>query len=389
MTGPSLDNLPPEILDIIVDMIEDEDGWDEYPTDALLNMRETCRSLERACHKRFLLYFHEWVIDLEKDPELSITKAVLASHVHAAAINKITFVYKINHPGLWKIAPLLHEVFSTLASFNRKLVLVFDPYADFEAEADIHTGEVVLFINKILVFAATSKLAIGSIHVRARRQDWDKRYVRLRHHRLSMQAPHHTFAKVDHGTILVQINGLLMTERHRNNTRCPRLLVAKYPGKGEVSFDYRKGCLKIRNLQTFQWHEFRYWIKALECSELQIKGCNLNPRDLFRVLAYSKSIDHPIRRMSITDTSLFKETSRDDGPGLRTSMRDLIAAITPYKCQLERVHLANIRGDIGRLAMLGAEGEQGLQVLLQRLTHGVVHLEATHRARMATRATQT
>lgn len=90
MTGPSLDNLPPEILDQIVDIIEDEDGWNEYPTDALPSMRETCKIPERACHKRFLLYFHEWVADTEKDEDLSITKAVLTSHVHAAAIEKIT-----------------------------------------------------------------------------------------------------------------------------------------------------------------------------------------------------------------------------------------------------------------------------------------------------------
>jgi hypothetical protein len=39
MTGPSLDNLPPELLNNIVNLIEDEDGWDEFSTDALLNMR--------------------------------------------------------------------------------------------------------------------------------------------------------------------------------------------------------------------------------------------------------------------------------------------------------------------------------------------------------------
>lgn len=53
MTGPSLDNLPPEILDQIVDIIEDEDGWNEYPTDALLSMRETCKVLETCLSQTF------------------------------------------------------------------------------------------------------------------------------------------------------------------------------------------------------------------------------------------------------------------------------------------------------------------------------------------------
>lgn len=176
MTGPSLDNLPPEILDNIVDLIEDEDGWNEYPTDELLNMRETCRTLERACHKRFLLYFHEWVVDTEKDEHLSITKAVLTSHVHAAAIKKITFVYKSHGLSLWQLSPIIQEVFNTLASLNRKLTLVFDPYADFEAEGETTTQEVMRWFDMILVMVAVSKLAISSIQVRARREDWDKRH---------------------------------------------------------------------------------------------------------------------------------------------------------------------------------------------------------------------
>lgn len=110
MMSPGLDSLPPELLDIIVDLIEDGAGWNDYPTDELLNMRKTCRTLERACHNRFLLYFHEWVIDTEKGRDMSITKAVLASNVHVAAIEKITFTYKREGLSLWQLAPLLQEI---------------------------------------------------------------------------------------------------------------------------------------------------------------------------------------------------------------------------------------------------------------------------------------
>jgi hypothetical protein len=199
MTGASLDNLPPELLDTIVNLIEDEDGWYEFPTDALLNMRETCRVLERACHDRFLLYFHEWVVDLEKDQRLSKTKAVLASPVHTAAIEKITFAYTYDIMGLWQIALDLHEVFSALASLNKKFVLVFDPFADYTEESGMGTQMVMDFVNMIMVMVATSKLAISSIQVRARKEDWDKRHTYPKSYRPSLRDPYQTFPEVDYG----------------------------------------------------------------------------------------------------------------------------------------------------------------------------------------------
>ncbi|KAG9948033.1 hypothetical protein KCU85_g5329, partial [Aureobasidium melanogenum] len=89
MTNNSLSKLPPEILSAIVDLIEDESGWREYPTETLLNLQLTCKTLERACHKRYLLYFYDWYIGLEKEKDLSKIKAVLASPVHKAAIEEI------------------------------------------------------------------------------------------------------------------------------------------------------------------------------------------------------------------------------------------------------------------------------------------------------------
>ncbi|KAH0278312.1 hypothetical protein KCU91_g2574, partial [Aureobasidium melanogenum] len=89
MTNNSLSKLLPEILSAIIDLIEDESGWREYPTEILVNLQLTWKTLEQACHKRYLLYFYDWYIDLEKEKDLSIIKAVLASPVHKAAIEKI------------------------------------------------------------------------------------------------------------------------------------------------------------------------------------------------------------------------------------------------------------------------------------------------------------
>jgi hypothetical protein len=380
MTVPSLDNLPPELLNNIVNLIEDEDGWDEFPTDALLNMRETCRALERTCHNRFLLYFHEWVIDTEKDRDFSITKAVLASHVHAAIIEKITFTYKQCGLSLWQLAPLLHEVFVSLASLNRKLVLVFDPFADFKSHDDITTGEVMTYFNMILVMAAVSKLAIRSIHVRARREDWDKRHASSRESRTSLHEPHRTFPLIEYDSILHQIHQLLDIETHHQGTNVfPPLLVAKYPGIGYVSFDYLKGCLKMRNLHTFHWIEFRDWIEELECVQLDIRNCNLNPSELARVLREARSMYNPIQSLSIVDTVLYKKTAREDEPlSHRTSVYRLLEAIIPHAHYLKYVRFANIWGGNGSstdsnpafekvLGGLQLRGGDGLRASLDRL----------------------
>lgn len=347
MTGPSLDNLPPEILDNIVDIIEDEDGWDEYPTDELLNMRETCRLLERACHKRFLLYFHEWVIDPEKDRELSITKAVLASHIHTAAIEKITFVYKRTDLSIWQFTPLLQEVLKILASLNRKLTLVLDPFADFEAQSYTTTPEVSNYFNMIMVLVAASKLAISSIHVRARRQDWDKRHTPRYKHDASLVRPYRTFPGIEHGAILEDIGQELDFERQQGTEAFPSVLVAKYPGLGDVSFNYLKGHLKMRNLQTFHWLEFRDWIKELSCKRLEIKRCNLNPSDLYRVLAEAKTNDCPVRHLSIVDTVVYQQSARHEIPSSpRTSINRLIQAILPWAHYLEYLRFTNIWADV-------------------------------------------
>jgi hypothetical protein len=345
MTSPSLDNLPPELLDNIVNLIEDEAGWDDYPTNELLNMRETCRTLERACHNRFLLYFHEWVIDTAKDKDLSITKAVLASNVHAAAIEKITFTYKREGLSLWKLAPLLQEIFNILASLDRKLILILDPFADFDDEKEITDGEVMYHFNMILVMVAVSKLVISSIQVRARREDWDKRHIPLQEPR-SLQEPHRTFKGICHCTILTDIHDLLIIEEDQGTEIFPPLLVAKYPSIGEVSFNYLKRHLKVRNLQTFHWTEFRDWIEAVKCKRLEIKGCSLAPRELERILSDAQSNDHPIRRLSIIDTVLYEETARDDEFSPRTSVHSLIRAIMPYAHHLEYVRFLNILGGV-------------------------------------------
>jgi hypothetical protein len=388
MTGPSLDNLPPELLNNIVNLIEDEDGWDEFPTDALLNMRETCRALERACHNRFMLYFYEWVVDLEKDIKLSKTKAVLASHIHAATIEKVTFVYKRNTLGLWKIAPLLSEVFSTLASLNRELVLVFDPFADFEADHDLSAEEVMGFVNRILVFAATSKLAIASIQVRARREEWDKRHACLTADpQLSIQEPHRRFTGIDYGTILEEIHDQLVIEAQQNTSEFPRSLIAKYPGTGEISFNYRNGCLKMRNLQTFHWQEFRDWIELIECSELEIKGCNLNPSELGRVLADAESNDHPIRSLSIVDVVLYEETSRKDKDRPKSSLFLLIQSIIPYAHELEYLRIVDTKTNPVFGRRLTLRGKQEIRSNLKHICAQLHNHRTTSRSNPAIGAT--
>jgi hypothetical protein len=345
MTGPSLDDLPAELLDIIVDLIEDGAGWNDYPTDELLNMRKTCRILERACHNRFLLYFYEWVIDTEKDRDMSITKAVLASNVHAAAIEKITFAYKRQGLSLWQLAPLLQEILNTLASLDRRLILVFDPFTDFEDEGEITDGEAIAYFNMILVMVAVSKLAISSIHVRARREDWDKRHIPVKNPR-SLQDPYRTFNEICYGTIMEAIHNLLIIEEDQGTEMFPPLLVAKYPSIGDVSFNYLKGHLKMRNLQTFHWTEFRGWIEDLECKRLEITGCSLVPRELEQILSDAQSNDHPIRRLSIIDTVLYEEPARDDKFSPRTSVHSLIQVITPYAHHFKYLRFDNIRGGV-------------------------------------------
>jgi hypothetical protein len=347
MTGPSLDSLPPELLDTIVNLIEDEDGWYEFPTDALLNMRETCRVLERACHNRFLLYFHEWVVDLEKDLRLSKTKAVLASPVHTAAIEKITFAYKYDTMGIWQIALDLHKVFGALASLNKKFVLVFDPFADYKEESGMDTQMVMDFVNMIVVMVATSKVAISSIQVRARNEDWDKRHTYPKSYRPSLQDPYQTFPEVEYGKLLEQIHIVLADEIRQGHTQgFPPLLVAKYPGFGDMSFNYIKGCLKLRNLHTFHWLEFRDWIGGLTsaevCNKIEIKGCNLVPSQLRQILSDAKLNRHPIRSLSIFDTVLYDTAARTDKGRSRTPVRCLLDAIVPYAHHLKYLHLANI-----------------------------------------------
>ncbi|KEQ77255.1 hypothetical protein M436DRAFT_61016 [Aureobasidium namibiae CBS 147.97] len=288
-----------------------------------------------AClSQSFLLYFHEWVVDTEKDEDLSITKAVLASHIHAATIEKITFVYKRK------------EVLDTLASLNRQLILVFDPFADFDDpgdEDDIDTQEVEYYFDMILVLIAVSKLAISSIHVRARREDWDKRHMPL-DASYSLIEPHRTFTGIELGTILQYIHQILQIESRQGTATFPPLLVAKYPSIGDMSFDYLKGRLMMRNLHTFHWSEFRIWIFSLECKSLRIQRCNLNPSDLSRMLAGAIAKSHPIRHISIVDTVLHKKTAEDDksSSSPRTSIHCLIQAILPYAHQLDYLRFTNI-----------------------------------------------
>jgi hypothetical protein len=382
MTGTSLDNLPPELLDNIVNLIEDEHGWAEYPSEELLNMRETCKAVERACHKRFLLYFHEWVIDTEKDPDISITKAVLASHVHTAAIEKITFTYKRCGLSLWQLTPLLHEVILSLASLNRRLILVFDPFADFEAQDEISTEEVIIYFNMVLVMVAVNKLAISSIHVRARREDWDKQHASSRKPRTSLREPHRTFAQIEHGTILGDIHNLLTIEKRQGTKEFPPLLVAKFPGMGSVSFEYHTRCLKMRNLDTFHWHEFRGWINELKCNKLDIKNCNLAPSELeSRLCDWKLEKEHELQSLVIADTVLYKETAREDGShSRRTSVGRLLDAIIPYARQLKHIRLANIWGGSGlaldstpafekALRELHMKGRDGMPMRLTRLRY--------------------
>jgi hypothetical protein len=346
-----LGNLPPELLDIIVNLIEDEDGWYEYPTDTLLNMREICRVLERACHNRFVLYFHEWVIDTEKDPDMSITKAVLASHVHAAAIEKITFTYKRCGLSLWQLTPLLHEICTSLASLNRKFVLVLDPFADFEAQGEIRAGEVMDYFNMILVMVAVNKLAISSIHVRARREDWDKQHASFRKSQTSIRVPHQTFAHIEHEMISKDIHKLLK-------------------------------ILKVRNLHTFHWHEFHNWSGELKCNKVDIKNCNLAPSELgLLLLNWRLEKKHALQSLLIADTVLYKKTAREDGPlSRKTSVGRLLDAIIPYARHLKHIRLANIWGGNGNsldstpafkkaLGELHMKGRDGMHMLLVRLRY--------------------
>lgn len=105
MSTASLDSLLPEILKTIIDQIESEIDSDRFetPTEGLLSLRLTCKALEQACHKSISLYFSDWSIDLEKEKDLSKTKAVLASPAHKAAIEKITFVYRGTKPNLCRL----------------------------------------------------------------------------------------------------------------------------------------------------------------------------------------------------------------------------------------------------------------------------------------------
>lgn len=272
---------------------------------------------------------------------------MLTSHVHAAAIEKITFVYKITGLSLWQLSPLLQEVLNTLASLKRKLTLVFDPFADFEAEGETTTEGVMKWFDMILVMVAVSKLAISSIQVRARREDWDKRHAPLDKPDSSSERTHQTFIEIDHGEIMENIHELLQIEREQGTEAFPSVLVAKYPGLGDVSFDYLKGCLKMRNLQTFHWLEFQSWIVQLKCKRLEIKGCNVDPSELGRVLFHAQLLDHPIRRLSIVNTVLYQQMARHEEPSSpRTSIHCLIQAILPWAHHLEYLRFTNIWTDV-------------------------------------------
>lgn len=104
---------------------------------------------------------------------MSITKAVLASPAHKAAIQKITFVYRGTKPSLWQVEPLLNEVVSILISSNHEVALGFDPFGYFERSDHISTENVLEFIVMILTIVETSGLKISSIRIQARREDWD------------------------------------------------------------------------------------------------------------------------------------------------------------------------------------------------------------------------
>lgn len=201
------------------------------------------------------------------------------------------------------------------------------------------------YFNMILVMVALSKLAISSIHVRARREDWDKRHIPVKNPR-SLREPYRTFNKSCHSTILMSIHNLLVVEEEQGTEIFPPLLVAKYPSIGDVSFNYLKGHLKMRNLQTFHWTEFRDWFEELECKRLKITGCSLVPTELERILSDAQSNDHPIRRLSIIDTVLYEEPARDDKFSPRTSVHSLIQAITPYAHHFKYLRFTNIWGGV-------------------------------------------
>lgn len=146
---------------------------------------------------------------------------------------------------------------------------------------------------------------------------------------------------------MVNIHQLLQIERQQSTETFPSSLVAKYPGIGDVSFDYIKGCLKMRNLQTFHWLEFRDWIKELDCTRLEIKRCNLNPSDLYQVLAEAETNDCPIRHLSIVDTVLYQETARHEKPSSpRTSINRLIQALLPWAHHLDYLRFTNVWADV-------------------------------------------
>ncbi|KAH0385725.1 hypothetical protein KCU92_g3204, partial [Aureobasidium melanogenum] len=267
MTNNSLDKLPPEILSTIVDLIEDESGWREYPTETLLSLRLTCKTLEQACHKNFLLYFSDWLIDLEKEKDLSITKAVLASPAHKAAIEKITFVHRGTKPSLWQVAPLLNEVLSILVSSNHEVALGFDPFGYSERSGHRSTEIVLKFIVMILTIVETSGLKISSIRIQARREDWD---VNDRHWELadSLDEPHHSFTGIDFGWLLAELHDMLTVERDNFRQGPPPELVAEYPDVGHISLNYVQGCLRVQSLDTFHWLEFADWLTG----GLELKG---------------------------------------------------------------------------------------------------------------------
>ncbi|KAH0372759.1 hypothetical protein KCU65_g909, partial [Aureobasidium melanogenum] len=345
MTNNSLDKLPPETLSTIVDLIEDESGWREYPTETLLSLRLTCKTLEQACHKRFLLYFYEWSIDLDKEKDLSTTKAVLASRVHKAAIKRITFVYRGVKPSLWQVAPLLHEVLGCLISLNRGLILGFDPFGYPEQGDGRSTENVLEFIRMILIIVATSKLMVNSIRIQARREDWDAHDRFSENAHFSLDEPHYAFAEVDHGEILAELHEMLSIERHNFRQGPPSELIAEFPGIGDISFNYVQGSLRIQGLEVFHWHEFGGWLESIRYNSIEISRCGLNPPELGRILSWAHITNHPVRALSIVDTRLLSGIARVDDKLSATCLHRLMQAIVPYAQHFEYIHFANIWGD--------------------------------------------
>lgn len=286
------------------------------------------------------------MIDLEKEKDLSITKAVLASPAHKAAIEKITFVYKGTKPSLWQVAPLLNEVVIILISSNHEVALGFDPFGYSERSDHISTENVLEFIVMIIIILVTSGLKINSISIQARREDWD---VNDYHWGMAddLDEPHHSFTEIDFGWLLAELHNLLVVERHKFRQGPPPELVAEYPDVGHISLNYVHGCLRVQSLDIFHWLEFADWLTVC-CDSIEINGCGLDLLELEYVLSGAHKCNRPIRALSIVDTRLFDGSARDDIYLHATCLHRLIQAILPYAHHLEHLRFADIVGN-GRI----------------------------------------